>query len=103
MSEPDLFSYLAYPNQPGARRTKTSRAAAKSVAPKVPRLRDRVLAVLKQTPMTPDECAGRLGESVLAIRPRVTELKKLGLIVDTGQTRLNASKLKASVFKVLET
>jgi hypothetical protein len=37
--------------------------------------------------MTADECAASLGEDLLSIRPRVTELKLRGLLSDSGQRR----------------
>lgn len=36
---------------------------------------------------TADEVAGVLGEPILAIRPRCSELRKLGLITETGERR----------------
>lgn len=98
----DLFNWRAsYPNQPGYRRTKTSRAAAAAVKERAPNLRDQVLRLLKETDngLTADECAERIGKSILSIRPRVTELKRLGKIYDTELTRPNASGVQASVWK----
>lgn len=96
--EPDLFSCLAYPNQPGSRRTRTSRAAAKAVAPKAPTLRDRVLELMKVAGFTADEAAIHLKASPFSVRPRVAELHKMGLIYDTGQSHFNSSGLLATVW-----
>ena len=97
----DLFDMWAgnYPDQPGHRGTDTSRAAAASMAPKASLLRDRVLAEIRRCPSTPDEVAKRLRQTVLAVRPRVTELKAKALIVDTGARRKNASGRSAIVWR----
>jgi predicted ArsR family transcriptional regulator len=65
------------------------------------RLRARVLELLAATPagLTADEIAAKLAESVLAIRPRVSELFHAGLIEKTGARRRNASGLSAHVWK----
>ncbi|MBK8006723.1 MAG: hypothetical protein IPK12_23325, partial [Gemmatimonadetes bacterium] len=52
----------------------TRRAAREAMEERLPRLRTAVLATLRQRPRTADEVAEVLGESILAIRPRVTEL-----------------------------
>ena len=49
--------------------------------------------------MTADEIAAKLGQSVLAVRPRVSELFHAGLIEKTGERRPNASGLNAYVWK----
>jgi predicted ArsR family transcriptional regulator len=64
-----------------------------------PTLRAKALEVLRSEAMTADEIAGRLNRSVLAIRPRVTELFKMGKIEDTGQRRANASGRRAVVWR----
>lgn len=92
----DLFTY---PNAPGARDRDTSRAAAAEIAQEVPQLRARALAVLERSNgLTADEVAGRLGLSILSIRPRVTELARLGKVRDSGQRRPNASGRMATVW-----
>lgn len=92
----DLF---AYPNTPGAQPSDTSRAAGASMAKAAPKLREAVLkAFEKSKGMTADECAGRLGLSILSIRPRVTELSRLGKLRDSGERRANGSGRKAAVW-----
>jgi len=88
----------SYPATPGYRASApdTSRDAARSVD--AGRLRGMVLDTLRRTgPMTADEVADALGESVLSIRPRVTELKRFGAIFDTGKRRANRSGKSACV------
>lgn len=64
-------------------------------------LRTRALDVLLQQNLTADEVAERLGASPLAVRPRISELHKRGLIEDTGELRLNlVSGRAASVWCV---
>lgn len=66
-------------------------------------VRAAVVRVLQERgPMTADEVAGALGQSVLAIRPRVTELQqdRFGaVVVRTGERRLNASGRPAAVVR----
>lgn len=65
------------------------------------RLRELVAeALVKYGPKTPDEIAELLGESPLSIRPRFTELKRVGAIVDTGDRRINKSGNTAKVWRV---
>lgn len=99
----DLFRLAdRYPNAPAARGTDTSRQAAEAVKPRVVSLQERVLEILKDGDgMTADEVAGVMEESVLAIRPRVAELHKLGKIADTGERRANESGHKAVVWKAV--
>ena len=65
------------------------------------RLRALVLELLAATPcgLTADEIAVKFGESVLAVRPRVSELFHAGLIEKTGERRPNTSGLNAHVWK----
>ena len=48
--------------------------------------------------MTADEVAREMKESVLTIRPRVTELRKAKYIVENGDRRQNLSGKSAHVF-----
>ena len=57
-------------------------------------LRNLVLDAYKQAGangLTADEAADECGESVLSIRPRVTELKTVGLLATNGKRRKNGS------------
>lgn len=88
---------------PGWKEPTTSRAAAKAMAASAPLLRERVYAVIKASGalgMTADEAAAAIGETVLACRPRVSELAKANRIVKTGERRANESGLKAAVWRV---
>ena len=95
--KPDLFSY---PHQPGHKRSDTSKAAADDIAPSAGTLRAKVLAVLHFRPggMTADDCADLLGIDKLSIRPRMSELRELGQVRDSGRRSPNASGKKAIVW-----
>lgn len=91
-----------YPSDPGFKDADTGRAAADCIAPEAPRLRSICLDALKaHTPdcATADEIAAELGRSVLAIRPRFSELVRQGLIRDTGARRQNESGCSAKVWR----
>lgn len=101
MTDAILWDYAErYPNQPGFRRARTSRAAAEAMKERAPTLRDRVLALLKVEDLTADEAAEKLAKTVLSIRPRVAELKAKGLIFDSGFVRRNNSGVNAIVWRV---
>jgi hypothetical protein len=95
---------LRYPLRPGAKeRDGASEEAARQVASDAGRLRAAVLQVLAAAgPSTPDEIAKHLGESVLAIRPRCSELIALGRVCKTQQRRENRSGKLATVLMLVE-
>jgi predicted ArsR family transcriptional regulator len=103
MREPDLFSYAdLYPAAPGAKVEGTSRDAADAMAGRAANLREACRrALLEAGPMSADECAELLAESVLAVRPRFSELRTLGLIDDTGWRRANRSGRNAVVWRAI--
>lgn len=94
----DLFTY--YPDRPGYKEPTTSREAAESMVKTAPRLRDLCRQALRQGPATADEIAGRLDMSILAVRPRITELYHAGLIAETGERRPNGSGRNAKVWRL---
>lgn len=105
MKQASLFNVTPYgltPKkiEPGAQMSETSRAAAKSVVVTAATLREAVLEELKRAALTADEAAAALDQSVLAIRPRLSELKRLGLIEDSGIRRTNESGKSAAVWRV---
>ncbi len=92
----DLFRY---PHQPGAQDRDTSQAAAEGAARTAPLLRQMALDVLERSNgLTADEVAGKLGISILSIRPRITELARLNKVRDGGARRRNASGKRAIVW-----
>lgn len=94
------FDFDRYPSAPGWKEAETSRAAAKSVASECGHLQRLCFRAIKGSVsgLTADECAERLGISILSARPRLTELKAQGLIEDSGLRRANASSRKAKVW-----
>lgn len=89
-----------YPHVPGHQDTDTSLQAAPEHGQAL-LLRQRVKDVLARLGgATADECATELAESILSVRPRLTELKKMKLIEDTGIRRKNASGRNAAVMRL---
>jgi len=105
MSGHTLFDEVAapasYPSAPGYKAAGTSKDAAEAIAPRAVKLRDLVLAEIRRKPSTPDEVAKRLGQTVLAVRPRFTELSQFRQIEKTGERRENASGQKANVYRAV--
>ena len=96
-----LFSY---PRSPGFKEGTTSRDAAVAMTSRASILRNRAFAEIVRAGalgLTADQVAERLGETVLAIRPRVSELGKASppMIVPTGERRKNESGLGAKVWR----
>lgn len=79
-----------------------SNVAGDRLRPKSPTLREQVLTVLRRHPagLTADQIAERMGKSILAVRPRVTELASAGALVDTGKREKNSSGMNATVWRL---
>jgi predicted ArsR family transcriptional regulator len=90
-----------YPNTPSPGRTDTSAEAATHIAPRVQTLRDRALAVLQEKEGSADSVAEALGEESYNIRPRVTELFKLGLVEDSGKRQKNRHNRNCIVYRAV--
>jgi len=94
------FDRPRYPVAAGYRASapETSREAAHSVDGAT--WRARALETLRDLgPMTADEIADHMGASILTIRPRITELLRLGMVHDTGARRMNRSHRMAAVWE----
>jgi len=79
----------------------TSHEAAVAIAPRQATLAARALDVIRRAGVvgrTADEVEEEMGESVLATRPRVTELHQAGYIWAPGDKRRNASGLRVMVW-----
>lgn len=102
---PDLFATaLAYPRRAGFKEPTTSKEAADRMERRgrAASLRAAVLGAFELGfTGTADELAFRLGQSVLAIRPRVTELHKQGLLEPTGERHRNESGASAHVWQLV--
>lgn len=93
----------SYPDAPGYKeRGGTSQQAAASVGSIAESLRRTALMWLRAFPggLTPDEIARKAGETVLAMRPRLSELGRTGLVEKTSLRRANASGKSATVLRI---
>jgi hypothetical protein len=89
-----------YPESPGHRGVDTSFAAAADLEVKLGRLQRMVLAAIREAGwlgLTADELCDRLKLSRWTVQPRTSEMKRKGLIRDSGQRRRNASGKHAIV------
>lgn len=102
--QPDLWTAAKYPRRAGYKeKGGTSQEAAAKIESKgrAAALRAAVLGAFELGWQgTADELAFRLGESVLSIRPRVSELHKQGLLIHTGQRHKNQSGSSAHCWRL---
>ena len=95
-----------YPSTPGFQEPTTSKAAAAKIAGSAGALRRRTLERISSAPSTADEVADFLHVDRLAIRPRVSELRKLGYVEPVRkmngaqERRTNESGNAAIVWKI---
>ena len=97
----DAPGHRQYPDVPGHRDVETSVAAADALAPKLGRLQRLAEAGIRdagQNGLTTDELAARLSMDRWSIQPRTSELRRKGLIRDSGQRRPNATGKQAIVW-----
>ncbi len=91
----------AYPNAPGHRGIDTSIEAAAVIAPKLGRLQALTLQAIRLagcTGITAHELCDRLKMERTSIQPRISELRRKGLITDSKMRRRNASRVSAIVW-----
>jgi predicted ArsR family transcriptional regulator len=96
------MSELIYPDRPGFKTSGPSEQAATAIGTTANAMRAAVLAQFAAYPngATADEVAKDLNLSVLSVRPRVSELKRLGQIRETGGRRKNESGMTATVWRI---
>ena len=90
-----------YPHTPGHRNVDTSIAAANDLAPKLGRLQRMAETTIRDAGargLTADELSARLDMDRWSIQPRTSELRRKGLIRDSGQRRPNGSGKLAIVW-----
>ena len=90
-----------YPCTPGHRGIDTSIMAAADITATLGRMQALVLgAVISAGPhgVTTNEAANQLRMDRGTVQPRTNELRRFGLIQDSGQRRLNANGKKAIVW-----
>jgi predicted ArsR family transcriptional regulator len=93
-----------YPDSPGHKGNRdTGRAAAAGIEPRAGTIRARVLAAIRERPGTPEELADRMGEPVMNVRPRCSELAAKDLIEDSGERAVAMGGRKANRWKAKET
>lgn len=91
----------AYPDAPGHRGVDTSMAAAEALAPKLGRLQRMTEAAIRDagdSGLTADEVAARLKMDRWSVQPRTSELRRKGIIRDSGQRRRNITGKAAIVW-----
>lgn len=89
-----------YPNTPGHRNIDTSIAAADALVSQLGRLQKMALDAIRdagEDGLTANELSARLGLDRTSIQPRTSELKRKGLIRDSGRRRLNSNGKRAAV------
>jgi len=99
---------MSYPETPGWRSMsigETSREAAMAVRARAPTQCALVLQALEQGPAHPEEITARIharGHKVLlmSIRPRCSQLVRLGKIVDSGERGKGEGGCKAIVWRL---
>lgn len=94
-----LLGDTPYAGLPGYKTPGTSKEAAIAIAGDVSDMHRDILRELSFSNLTPDECAGRLRRTVLAIRPRFSELVIMDLIEKTDERRRNESGRAANVYR----
>lgn len=105
----NTLTATAYPQSPGwkTETPETSKAAALAVKGRAATLREQCHAALKGAALTADEVAELVGESVLSVRPRITELFKAGRVRQKAGPdgrplrRANASGASAAVWEAV--
>jgi DNA-binding MarR family transcriptional regulator len=90
-----------YPNAPGHRNVETSVAAANDLALKLGPLQARAHSAIQDAGsngLTAVELAQRLKVDRITIQPRTSELRRRGLVQDSGQRRPNPTGKNAIVW-----
>ena len=101
LSEP-----LTYPDAPGFKEKGGAlEDAAKRLAPALKKNQTEALNAFHRAgkPLTADELADFLGKTIVSIRPRVSELRRLGLIVPSGERRASSFGQASTVWKLRPT
>ena len=91
-----------YPYRPGTKgNTDTGQAGADYLAPKLGARQAEVLSAIREHgPIHADGIAALLERHINPVRPRVSELRCMGLIVDTGEREETEFGGKQAVFRM---
>lgn len=94
-----------YPDAPGFKgEAETSREAAEAFAPKLGRLQSMVRDLAARrcaAGLTPEEGSDLTGIPYSSLQPRFSELKRKGILVDSGLRRISPTSRKRVVVWVL--
>ena len=93
---------MRYPRAPGWKAQGPSREAAHSITGHAKTVRERVRVFFNQAypaAYTADEIAHQLSESILTIRPRISELHKNDQIEAVAERRKNVSGMSAHCWR----
>jgi hypothetical protein len=92
------MSENTYPIEPGFKAVGPSQEAAEAITGLASTLRDLVRQTIARHPggITADDVAFKLNRSILSVRPRVSELRRLGDIRQAEGRGKNQSGLSAS-------
>ena len=99
---------LEWPGDPGPNVHKNAKdtelAAAEFIAPKVTGLRLQALQSLAsaQPGLTGSQVADRMGAWLYSVKPRLTELQRMGLVADSGERAKNERKRQEVVWKITD-
>ena len=91
-----------YPLKAGYKEQSTSKEAAAKVDSRAAILRTEAIEVFKRKGSygaTCEEVAEIMNEDITSIRPRITELKLLEYIIDSGDRRLNRFQNNVKVWR----
>jgi len=99
----DEFDFDKYPNVAGHRGVRTSIQSAEEINPYISRIKKMMAIELESVfpdGLTGTELALRLKKNILTIRPRTTEMKLLGIIMDTEKTKKNDAGKPEIIYKL---
>ena len=97
------FDFDKYPNVAGHRNVRTSIQSAEEINPYISRIKKMIAIELESVfpdGLTGTELALRLKKNILTIRPRTTEMKLLGIIMDTEKTKKNDAGKSEIIYKL---
>ena len=97
------FDFDKYPNVAGHRGVRTSIQSAEEINPHISRLKKMIAIELESVfpnGLTGTELAQRLKRNLLTIRPRTTEMKILGIIIDSEKTKKNDAGKPEIIYKL---
>jgi len=101
----DLFTWQEqYPMTPGHRGVSSSIEAAEKIKPKVGGMRGRVYGIIKlcgEEGTTVEELCAFMKLEAKHVQPRVSELRKLGKVIDSGLKRKSESGVSVIVWKAV--